>query len=136
MKRIVIAILLLAGLNGVALAQDQEQSTAPQTGMRQMRSPEQRAQMLTDRMDKKLNLTDDQKKSVYDINLNTAQKINDAMQNHDRGAMRSIKQERDNTMQKVLTADQYQQYQQMETAMMQKRMQNRPARMNSNNTDN
>lgn len=136
MKRIVIAILLLAGINSAAFAQDQEQVAAPQMGTRQMRSPEQRAQMLTDRLDKKLNLSEDQKKSVYDINLNTAQKMNDAMQNHDRGAMRSIKQERDDAMQKVLTADQYKQYQEMETAMMQKRMQNRPAKMNNNNMDN
>ncbi|MGN6567868.1 MAG: DUF4890 domain-containing protein [Flavipsychrobacter sp.] len=136
MKRIVIAILLLAGINGAAYAQDQEQAAAPQMGMRQMKSPEQRAQMLTDRLDKKLNLSDDQKKSVYDINLNTAQKMNDAMQNHDRGAMRSIKQERDDAMQKVLTADQYKQYQEMETAMMQKRMQSRQSRMNSDNSNN
>lgn len=136
MKRIVIAILLLAGLNSAAIAQDQEQLSAQQMHNRQRRTPEQRARMLTDRMDKKLNLTEDQKKSVYDINLNTAQKMNDAMQNHDREAMRSIKQERDDAMQKVLTADQYQQYQQMETAMMQKRMLSRPARMNSNNTEN
>ena len=131
MKRIIIAILLLGIMNAVALAQDQEQASAPQMGTRQMKSPEQRAQMLTNKMEKELNLTADQKKSVYDINLDAAQKMTDAMQNKDRGAMKNIKEERDAAMEKVLDAGQLQKYRQMEIAMMQKRMANRQNRMNN-----
>jgi len=135
MKRVIIALLLLAGINSVVFAQEQEQSSAPQMSMRQMKTPEQRAQMLTNRMEKQLNLTADQKKSVYDINLVAAQKMNDAMQNRDREAIQNIKQERDVAFQKVLTQDQYTQYQQLEAAMMQKRMENRQNKMSSSNGD-
>lgn len=133
MKRIIIAILLLGSVNAVAFAQDQEQASGTQMSTRQMKSPEQRAQMLTNRMEKQLSLTPDQKKSVYDINLSAAQKITDAMQNKDRGAMKNIKEERDAAMEKVLDAGQLQKYQQMETTMMQKRMANRQNKMNNSN---
>lgn len=131
MKRIMIAVLLMGSVNVIALAQDQEQTPPPQMSARQMKSPEQRAQMLTNKMEKELNLTSDQKKSVYDINLSAAQKMTDAMQNKDRGAMKNIKEERDAAMEKVLDAGQLQKYQQMEAAMMQKRMANRQNRMSS-----
>ncbi|MBS1688044.1 MAG: hypothetical protein JSS96_04920 [Bacteroidetes bacterium] len=131
MKRIMIAVLLIGSVNVIAFAQDQEQTPSPQMSARQMKSPEQRAQMLTNKMEKELNLTSDQKKTVYDINLSAAQKMTDAMQNRDRGAMKNIKEERDAAMEKVLDAGQLQKYQQMEAAMMQKRMANRQNRMSN-----
>jgi len=57
--------------------------------------------------------------------------MTDAMQNKDRGAMKNIKEERDAAMEKVLDAGQLQKYQQMEAAMMQKRMANRQNKMNN-----
>ena len=60
MKKLVMAIALMVGVQATALAQKGD--------FRSM-TPEQRAEKKTARMEQTLNLTADQKKAVYELNL-------------------------------------------------------------------
>jgi len=77
---------------------------------------EQAAKMLTDTMKTQLSLNDDQYKQVYDINLDFISKLSAAKQ--DAGVkmakfrkMKEADRDRDATMKKILTDDQFKSYQ-------------------------
>lgn len=112
MKKILFAAgISLIGL-GAVYAQNQQNkaaaqtqtsnSAAPATRSRQMRSPEQIADMKATRLDKEVGMTADQKKKVYDIFLKEAQ------ENQGRAALR---QETNTQVKSILTAEQNQKLQ-------------------------
>lgn len=93
-----------------------------QDGRKEMKhkNPEEKAQMMTDRMQKNLNLTDDQVARVNEIHLETAKKMADvkARKGDDREAMKTdmkaIKEVKSQRIKEVLTAEQYQKHQELQ----------------------
>ena len=103
----VIAMLFAAALSATALqAQDKIRN-------HDNKSPEEKAKMKTERLDKKLDLTDNQEAKVEQIFLTSAQKMAQlkAQKGNDKKAMgQEFKAIRENTNQQlkaVLTADQW-----------------------------
>jgi protein CpxP len=82
MKKLLIITALFAGLLTTGYAQDSTQRKRPaghgpqgQRSAQQMKTPEERAKMSTDALEKKLNLSQEQKDRVYALNLERAQKM-------------------------------------------------------------
>lgn len=107
---------------------------------REPKSPEERAQAITDRMTEKLNLSDSQKESIYAINLEHAKKNDDLrvkMQNGelDREGLieqrKSVEKTRDEQISALLTEEQMPIYEEMKEKAKD-RMQNRRGRRNKN----
>ena len=94
-----------------------------QQGQMPKRTPEERAQRQSQWMQQNLSLTDDQNKKVYDIMLSSAKQMDDARSagGDMRTQMQDINAKRDAAMKGVLTADQYQKYQQHTQEMRQQR---------------
>ncbi len=94
-----------------------------QQGQMPKRTPEERAQRQSQWMQQNLGLTDDQNKKVYDIMLSSAKQMDDARNSGGdmRTQMQDINAKRDAAMKGVLTADQFQKYQQHTQEMMQQR---------------
>ena len=107
-KLFVISIMLVAAVSFTAAQQGQ--------GQRQRMTPEESAKTMTERMEKALNLTADQKTKIQAIELDLAKQMNTLRQNNqgNRDAMRSAMQEidkkRDEKYKSVLTADQFKKY--------------------------
>jgi len=103
-KLFVISIMLVATVTFAAAQQ------------RQRQTPEESAKAYTERMEKLLTLTADQKNKIQAINLDLAKQMNAQFQNNqgDREAMRSamqaIEKKRDEQYKPVLTADQFKKY--------------------------
>jgi Spy/CpxP family protein refolding chaperone len=101
-------------------------------------TPEERAAKTTEHMKKALNLTDEQAAKVQTLNLNffkEQQKAREAVKdaNQDlREGMKAKLDARDAELQKILTPDQFKQYQ----ADKQKRMQNHPTPPTGNGAGN
>jgi hypothetical protein len=101
---------------------------------RQRPSAEERAQKQTDRMKEKLNLSDEQSKSVYDINLKYAKsdeiefKKDQEAREKRMEAMKASHEKKDADLKNVLSADQYDKYQQQKKEAkrkMDKKMKNK-----------
>ena len=114
MKKILITAGLLIGLTGAGYSQD----TPPRKGhpegqpKREMKSPEERAKMSTDALEKKLNLTPEQKEKVYALQLERANKMG-KMQEADAAARKNQMEKRkdlmaegERKMNKILTEEQ------------------------------
>jgi Spy/CpxP family protein refolding chaperone len=107
-KLFVISIVLVATITFAAAQQGQ--------GQRQRQTPEESAKTQTERYEKLLNLTADQKTKIQAINLELAKEMSTKMQNNqgNRENMRTIFQEidkkRDEKFKPVLTADQFKKY--------------------------
>ncbi|MBC7915175.1 MAG: hypothetical protein H7Y07_13740 [Pyrinomonadaceae bacterium] len=67
MKKIILSAILFLGLASTGFSQE-----------RALKSPEERAQRITDGLDKKLSLTESQKTQIYQINLERAQAMSSA----------------------------------------------------------
>lgn len=76
MKKILITAGLLIGLVGTGYSQRAPQRKGHEAGQphREMKSPEERAKMSTEALEKKLNLTPEQKEKVYALQLERANK--------------------------------------------------------------
>lgn len=98
-----MALCLLAGTS--AFAQDSKR--APR--MKERPTAEQMAQRKTDRMVEKLNLDENQSKQLYELNL---QEIKNMQAQHEQ--MRAARKARAEKMKKILTTEQYEQWQQMQ----------------------
>ena len=105
MKRLfVLSIMLIATISFATAQQRQQMST------------EERAKVQTERMEKLLTLTADQKTKIQAIDLELSKEMTTRMQNNqgDRDAMRTARQEidkkRDEKYKAVLTADQFKKY--------------------------
>lgn len=98
-----MTLCLLAGTS--AFAQDSKR--APRTKERP--TAEQMAQRKTDRMVEKLNLNEDQSKQLYELNL---QEVKDMQAQHEQ--MRAARKAQAEKMKKILTPEQFGQWQQMQ----------------------
>ena len=67
MKKVIFSTILFLGLTATGFSQEKIQSV--------QKTPEERAQRITDALDKKLSLTDNQKTQIYQINLERAQSM-------------------------------------------------------------
>ena len=114
-KLFVLSIMFLATIT-LATAQPGQGQGQRQGGQRQQMTPEERAKAQTDRLEKLLSLTADQKTKVHAIELEIGKEMTAQRQKTqgDRDAMRTALQEiskkRDAKYKEVLTADQYKKY--------------------------
>lgn len=89
--------------------------TQPGYGRWQNSSPEERAKIQTDQMREKVNITNEQDSSIYEINLKYAKKIQELMKGEQgRDEMRSkigeMMKEKDNELKGILTEEQFELY--------------------------
>ena len=78
-------------------------------------TPEQRAELLTQKMNEKLTLTDDQRPAIYDINLRYARNVESAYSSGGRKmkrlkSMKAASKEKDGELKKIMTGEQYKSY--------------------------
>lgn len=83
MKKLILSAILFLGITTMGFSQEVKP--------REQRSPEERAQKITDALDKKLSLTEAQKEEIYKINLERAHAINKAKASGKRADMGEIK---------------------------------------------
>jgi protein CpxP len=121
MKKICLFALFSVSALTMATGTIRAQSAdSTQGNTREPKSAEERAQALTKRMEKELVLSADQTSKVGTINLEKSQKIdairgkytNDRRQGFQE--VRTIRQEWDNELKAVLSADQFTKYQQIQ----------------------
>jgi hypothetical protein len=81
MKKVIFSIILFTGLATAGFAQERQQRPQGSTQGNERRnqlSPEERAQRMTDNMDKQLSLSASQKKNIYQIYLERAQAMSNS----------------------------------------------------------
>lgn len=108
MRKHFLSTILFLGITATAFAQQ-----GPQ---RVQKSPEERAERMTDILDKKLALTDDQKARVYQINLERAQLLNifkGGKKDGDRPQMKAQFEASENRVLSVLDESQRETYDQL-----------------------
>ncbi len=136
MKRLMITAAFVASLITFGYSQDKPERTRTEGQRserprvdgersertrveRQERTPEQRAQMATDALEKKLSLTADQKAKVYALNLERAQKMEKTMKSErefrkaQMEKQKSMMAESDKKLAKILTEEQQKSYEEM-----------------------
>jgi hypothetical protein len=93
----------------------------------QLKTPEQRAERITNWMNKKLTLTADQKSKIYDVNLKYA-KLNQETRANDANDKKTLHQElktsekeREDEFKGILTAEQFQTFQTAKQELIEKR---------------
>ena len=127
---------LLIGLVGAGYSQDAPLRKGDKTVQdhREMKSPEERAKMSTEALEKKLNLTPEQKEKVYALQLERANKM-EKMQEADAAFRKNQMEKRKNLMEegekkmnKIFTEEQQKILDEMK-AKGKKRMQNNKLRM-------
>lgn len=123
MKTLVLIIgITMSILSGVNAQEKQELPPA-----------KDRADMQTEMMVEKLNLTEDQKGKVMEVNLNTALKMDDVFKQTDKMAkfkgLRTVSAEKDKALKGILSKEQFKIYQDMKSEMQkmikQKRKENK-----------
>jgi periplasmic protein CpxP/Spy len=108
MKKLILSAILFVGLTATAFSQEQPK--------RELKSPEERAQKMTDVLAQKLALTDDQKAKVYQINLERAQamtKMHAEKKTMDKAEMKAQMEASETKMLGVLNESQKTTYAQM-----------------------
>ena len=123
MKKILIITGLLLGLVGVVYSQNTPLRKGHDSGKphREMKSSEERAKMSTEVLEKKLNLTPEQKVKVYALQLDRANKMG-KMQEADATARKNQMENRkglmadgEKKMNKILTEEQQKTFKEMKT---------------------
>ena len=143
MKKTLFAAILLASITTLSAQNPQNRRSNPQGDQRQRFTPEMRAQAKTDRMKETLDLTDDQYKALYEINLQEAQERGQRPQGMrpeggerrpetarqqpvqpqlNREELQKNTEERQQKIKEILGDEKYQRWQE-ETKKMQQRMQ-------------
>jgi len=124
-KLIVSSLLILLGFGSYAQNAQTDQTKA------KTRTPEQRAEHLTNWMNKKLTLSADQKAKIYDVNLKYA-KMNQETRSNDADDKKSMHQElkaneteRGAEFKAILTPDQFQAFQMAKQELKEKRIERR-----------
>ena len=110
MKKTMFAVMMAAVMMiGTATAQPQR----PDGEKREKPTPEQMAKFRTERMAKELNLTQEQQQQVYDYTLT---RINEASKKAEaaRTDMEAARKSNAEKMQKILTPEQYQKWEEMQ----------------------
>ncbi|WP_139377380.1 EMC3/TMCO1 family protein [Daejeonella lutea] len=127
MKKLMITAALVVTIASLGYSQERperprgegDRKARVEGQQRQPRTPEQRAQMATDALEKKLGLTAEQKTKVYALNLERAEKMEktmkserefrkDQMEKH-----KSLMEESDKKLSKILTDEQRKSYEDM-----------------------
>ena len=103
----ILGIMFLAVSGAFAQTQPNQPGSQKQPPM----SAEQRAQMRTAKLSQLLQLSEQQKKTMYTVNLTAAQKEEVAMKNHDKQQFMQVSADRDNQYKTILTPQQYEKYQ-------------------------
>jgi len=129
------AVLMLTG--GMASAQNQMQTKMQELAQT---TPDQRAELQTSMMKTKLSLTDQQLPEVQKINLDTATQMQPVIAGSDGPLIKmrkakTIEAQRDTALQKVLTPDQYKQWQ-AEKEQMKQQIQTKLAEQHAGGTSN
>lgn len=109
---------MMAGTSAFA-----QQAETPRTMAKERPTPEQMAQRMTDRMAEKYELTDAQKRQVYDLSLQQVQ----SMQEH-RRQMVAERKASDEKMKGILTDEQYKQWKDDQAKMMRSAKHDRDAK--------
>ena len=129
MKKLIFSSLLVL----IGLASYAQNVPAAKAGAK-TRTPEQRADHLTNWMNKKLTLTADQKTKIYDVNLKYA-KMNQEARATDADDKKAMHQElkaneteREAEFKTILTPDQFQAFQTAKQELKEKRMERRKKR--------
>ncbi|WP_069660834.1 hypothetical protein [Arcticibacter eurypsychrophilus] len=91
MKNLIITALLFAGFATAGFSQERNTQRLERNNKR-IESPEQRARLATDRMDKQLVLSEKQKTQIYNLNLNRAKKMTKAHEKAEKQRMEQHKQ--------------------------------------------
>lgn len=118
MKKIIFTALLFMGFATAGFSQERPQ--------REKKTPEERAQLMTDNLAKKLSLTDKQKSEVYKINLDRAKEINKSMTKTSEERKKAFEQQKkqfqasEEKINKVLTDDQKKTYAELKTRRTEK----------------
>ncbi len=116
MKKIVLMLALVTGIGYAATAQEAQKTRTKVT-------PEQRAERQAERMKEALQLTEDQKKAIYELNLQSANKMK-AYKKDQRDAnkdqFKKMRDEREAKMKSILTPEQYEKHQAMKAERMKK----------------
>ncbi|RZL33193.1 MAG: hypothetical protein EOP00_33100 [Pedobacter sp.] len=114
MKRIILSAILFIGMSTIAFAQQDIQK-------KERKTPEDKAQHVTDALGKKLSLTADQKSKVYAISLGglkNNKRDHIKGQKPDRSLMKAELEKRDQQILAVLNTDQKTIYQQWKKEKM------------------
>ena len=126
MKKLIFScILIFFGLGSHA------QNAPANKANVKIRTPEQRAEHLTNWMNKKLTLSADQKAKIYDVNLKYAKMNQEVRANDadDRKAMhqelKANESEREGEFKTILSSDQFQLFQTSKQELKQKRVERR-----------
>ena len=108
MKKILGLFIMIAGMAVSAFAQEQ-QGDRPM----QPRTPEERATRQTEMMTRMLSLSEEQKTRVYDVNLKSAKQNEKFREAKDTANIRVIQVARENAYKKILSDEQFKQYEEM-----------------------
>jgi periplasmic protein CpxP/Spy len=117
MKKLIIAAVLCIGFAGSGFAQEMNKE-------KEVKTPEERAKMMTEMMDKKLALTPDQKSKVYDLNLERANKMERMRAADQKERTKKLEEhkelmlESDKKMQRILNDTQRKTYDEMKAKRM------------------
>lgn len=109
MKRLMIALALFLGVQAVSNAQE----VHDRKGQHRNMTPEQRAEKQTERMQQDLQLTDAQKKAVYELNLQSAKEMKAARTEGaeaNKEKFKAMHEQRDARLNAILSADQLKKY--------------------------
>ncbi len=126
MKKLMVTTALVASLISLGYSQERTERvrkdgerTERTMGNRQARTPEQRAQMATDALEKRLGLTPEQKTKVYALNLERAQRMEKNMKSErefresQMKKQKSLMEESEKELNKILNKDQQKSYDEM-----------------------
>lgn len=114
MKRLIFTAILFISMGTMAFAQEGDAKKVRKT-------PEEKAQYLTDALDKKLSLTADQKSKIYAISLDGIKQMKASHvkgEKPDRTKMKAELEKRDGQITALLNDDQRKVYQQWKTEKM------------------
>jgi len=114
MKKLFILIVTIIGISLSSMGQmaptpeEDETEQGPSQSRQEWskRTPEQRAQMQSQKMKEKLGLNDEQSKSVYDVVLSRAQKV-DAIRIKTKADIMAVRLESDAKLKLILTPEQF-----------------------------
>ncbi len=118
MKKIIFTALLFVGFTTLGFSQDRPQ--------REKKTPEERAQLMTDNLAKKLSLTEKQKSEVYKINLDRAKEMDKSFAKSKDERKQAFEQQKkqfeasEEKLNKVLTDDQKKTYAELKAQRMER----------------
>ncbi len=85
MKKLILSAMLFIGLSATGFSQERAK--------RELKTPEERAQKMTEVLDQKLSLTKDQKSQIYQINLERAQALDKIRQDQENVSRPKVKEQ-------------------------------------------